>query len=59
MLQYLTLVTMNVVSFENYPSWLELLNMMTASLLRGETPTNKCPVYDTKPSDGEAPVLEL
>ena len=23
------------------------------------SPPNKCPVYDTKPSDGEVPVLEL
>ena len=24
---------------------------------RGKTPPNECPVYDTKPSDGEIPVM--
>ena len=42
------------------PSWLGLLNILTASLQRGKTPTpNECPRYDTKQSDGEAPILEL
>ena len=39
------------------PSWLELLNTPTTSLQRGMTPTAKCPVYDTKQSDGEVPVM--
>ena len=29
----------------------------TASLQRGKTPPNKYPGYDTKQSDGEAPVM--
>ena len=29
----------------------------TASLQRGKTLLNECPVYDTKQSDGEAPVM--
>ena len=33
--------------------------MSTASLQRGKTLSNKCPGYDPKPSDGEAPVLKL
>ena len=34
--------------------------MPTASLQRNKTPSlNKCPVNDTKPSDGKAPVLEF
>ena len=33
--------------------------MPTASLLRDKTPPNECPSYDSKPSDDEAPVLEL
>ena len=28
-------------------------------LAESKNPLNKCPRYDTKPSDGEAPVLEL
>ena len=31
---------------------------MTASLQRGKTyPHNECPIYDTKQSDGEFPVM--
>ena len=33
--------------------------MPTASLQRDKTPTNECPEYDTKTSDGEAPVIKL
>ena len=41
------------------PSWLGLLNTPTASLQRGKTPhSNEYPVYDTKQSDGEAPVMQ-
>ena len=39
------------------PSRLGLLNTPTAPLQRGKTPTNECPDYDTKQSDGEAPVM--
>ena len=41
------------------PSRLGLENTPTASLQRGKTspPHNKCPVYDTKQSDGEVPVM--
>ena len=31
--------------------------MPTACLLRGKTPSNNSPEYDTKPLDGEAPVM--
>ena len=42
------------------PSWLRLKNMPTVSLQRRKTLLpNKCPDYDTNPSDDEAPVLEL
>ena len=41
----------------NQPSWLGLENIPTASQQIGKNPTpNNCPVYDTKQSDGEAPV---
>ncbi len=39
------------------PSRLGLKNTLTASLQRGNPPTNKCPGYDTKQSDGEVPVM--
>ena len=39
------------------PSRLGLQNTPTASLQRGKTPPNLCPGYDTKESDGEAPVM--
>ena len=40
------------------PSRLGLWNTLTAHLQRGNTPpTNKCPGYDTKQSDGEVPVM--
>ena len=29
----------------------------TASLQKGKTPPNKCPGYDSKQSDGKAPVM--
>ena len=29
------------------------------SAARYTNPTKKCPVYDTKPSDGEAPILDF
>ena len=35
----------------------QLKNTPTVSLHRGKTPTNKLPEYDTKQSDGEAPVM--
>ena len=37
-------------------SRLELNNSPTASLQRGN-PSNECPEYDTKQSDGEVPVI--
>ena len=40
-------------------SELGLWNMATASLQRGKTLPNEYPGYDTKLSDGEAPVQEL
>ena len=39
------------------PSWLGLEDTPTASLQRSQTPTNECPVYDTKQSDREVPVM--
>ena len=39
------------------PSRLGLLNTPITSLQRSKTPTNECPVYDTKQSDGEVPVM--
>ena len=41
------------------PNWLGLQNIPTASLQRGMTALNKCPGYNIKQSDGEAPVLVL
>ena len=38
-------------------SRLGLQNTPTASLQRGKTSPNECPDYDTKQSDGEAPVM--
>ena len=34
-----------------------LINTPTASLQKDKIPTNECPVYDAKQSDGEAPVM--
>ena len=45
------------LSFDK-PSRLGPQNMPISSLLKDKTPS-KCPGYDTKPSDGEAPVLKL
>ena len=39
------------------PNWLGLWNTQTASLQWGKPHSNKCPVYDIKPSDGESPVF--
>ena len=39
------------------PSWLGVQNTLTAPLQRGKIPPNECPVYDTKQSDGEVPVM--
>ena len=39
------------------PSRLGLQNTLIASLQRGKTSLNKFPGYDTKQSDGEAPVM--
>ena len=33
--------------------------MLNVSLQKDKTHPNKCPEYDTKPSDSEAPVLDL
>ena len=39
-------------------SWLGLWNTLTGPLQRGKTlPTNECPGYDTKQSDGKVPVM--
>ena len=38
------------------PSWPGLLNTLTAPLQKSKSP-NECPGYDTKRSDGEAPVM--
>ena len=40
-----------------WPSRLGLQNTPAASLQRGKTPFNECSGYDTKQSDGEAPVM--
>ena len=40
-------------------SCLGLSNMPPASLRRSKKPPNECPGYDTKQSDGKAPVLKL
>ena len=40
-----------------WPSEQRLLNILTAPLQRDKHPTNKCPRYDTKQSDDEAPVI--
>ena len=43
------------------PCYLVQLNIPNGHLLMSKTlpPANKCSKYDTKQSDGEAPVLEL
>ena len=42
------------------PSWLELSNTLTASLLKVKTPTsNECPGYDIKQSADEAPPFKI
>ena len=41
----------------NLPSRLGLKNTPMAFLLRGKTPPNECPGYDTEQSDGEVPVM--
>ena len=43
--------------FALWPSKLRLQNTPTAPLQRGKTLPNKCLGYDTKQSDGEAPVM--
>ena len=51
---------LNFFKSKYQPSWLGLLNIPTASLQRGKTPTpNDYPGYDTKQSDSEALVLGL
>ena len=42
---------------EFLPNRLGLLNTPTASLQRGKIPPNEFPVYDTKQSDCEVPVM--
>ena len=45
-------------SHSTWPCQLGLQNTQTASLQRGQTPhTSECHRYDTKQSDGEAPVM--
>ena len=39
------------------PRWLGMLNTPTAFLQSGKPFPNECPVYDTKQSDGEVPVM--
>ena len=53
---YLTLFNENVKS---KPSQLGLYNMLTTSLQGSNPAPSKCLGYDTKQSDGEAPVLEF
>ena len=53
-------VICNLLIYEYFwPSRLSggLQNIPTASLQRGKTSANGCPDYDTKQSDGEAPVM--
>ena len=50
-------MTLKGYSKRHGPSRQGLKNTPTASLQRGKTPPNKCPVYDTKQSDGVAPVM--
>ena len=40
-----------------WPSWWGLQNTPTASVPKGNPPSNECPGYDTKQSDGEASVM--
>ena len=40
------------------PCWITVWNATTVFLQRSKTP-NECLKYDTRPSDGEAPVLEF
>ena len=40
--------------YQDLPCWLEVKNMPIAPLQVAKSPpTNECPEYDTKPSDGE------
>ena len=41
------------------PNQLEAVEYTNCISAEGEDSPNKCPGCDTKPSDGEAPVLEL
>ena len=44
--------------YQMLASRMDLLNTPTVSLQRGKTPPpNECPVYDTKQSDGDVPVM--
>ena len=45
----------NIVLIAHLARTVEYTNCISA----GPPPPNKCSGYDTKPSDGEAPVLEL
>ena len=48
----------SLTTLSQWPSQLELLNTLTASLQRGKSlPCNDCPGYDSKQSDGEVPVM--
>ena len=50
----------NQHSKHNYPFRRWLLKSLSTFLPRGKTlNSNECPGYDTKPSDGEAPVMKL
>ena len=54
---YLSLSGVNI-SFIMWSSWLGLQNTLTAFLQKSKTPSpNEYPGFDTKQSDGEAPVM--
>ena len=63
-LLYIWILARHLVHLETEKLWyflscqLGLLNTLNASMQRGKTsPTNECPAYDTKLSDGEVPVI--
>ena len=54
---YLSIYLENRLIYLHMPSQLGLYNTPTAPLQRGKPSTNECPGYNTKKSDGEAPVM--
>ena len=50
-------ISLNMIVVQRLHIWLALENTPTASLQSNKCPTNECPTYDTKQSNGEIPIM--